>query len=239
MARLVKTPSVLAREQLAREQSASELMAQGIISFEMTPRQQQAYDDAVRYAAEVDARQREHFEQLPAQIAEENRMVLAQLQEGRLYLANAVGGSTVIHFAACSSIRHQVDRDEAHQTELARRDQIAGSWHSGPGSNDVSKWPNLLTREEVEDLRSYKACQRCNPDTKERRKVAARAQRPSKLSSVGIDRIGREYETVEGEYLGELREISITADRVALRFPVREYSGSPDDEVVLLSRRFG
>ena len=234
---IVKSPSVLAFEQQAREEAAMQLMAQGVISFEMTPRQRAAYDEAVRYAAEIDARERAHFEQLPERIVAENQRVLDDLNAGKLYLANETSDSAVVvHFASCAAVRHQVDRDVAHEFELAHAGELEGSWHSGSGYDYVAKWPNLMTLDEVEQLRAYRACQRCNPDTKERRKFAALNPKPSKLSSITIDRIGREYETVEGEPLGTLRSFTVSADGVTLHCSERDFAGGRDDLVVLRPR---
>lgn len=234
---LKKSDAVLRMEHLAREQSAMELMAQGVITFEMTPRQQAAYDDAVRFAATIDARERQHYRELPARIAAENRQVMADLNAGKLYLVNSVGTSSpVVHFASCATVRHQVDRDVAHEMEQEQEGEIHGSWHSGTGFDGVAKWPNLLTLDEVEALRSYRACLRCNPDTKERRKTAARNPQPSKLTSVNADRIGREYETVTGEYLGMLRSYTVTKTEITLSCSEREHRGSHDSLIVMLPR---
>ncbi|WP_167045137.1 hypothetical protein [Salinibacterium sp. ZJ454] len=52
-----------------------ELMAQDVIAFELSPRHQLAYDDAVRFAAEIDSRERAYYDQLPRQIAAESHQV--------------------------------------------------------------------------------------------------------------------------------------------------------------------
>jgi len=234
----MKSPEVLAKEQQAREQSAMELMAQGVITFELSPRQQLAYDDAVRFAAEVDARERAYYEQLPAQIAAENQRVMADLNSGKLYLANETGDSgRVIHFASCPSVRHQVDRDVSHEVEIEQAEEIVGSWHSGPGHDFVAKWPNLMTLEEVEQLPSYRACQRCNPDTKERRKLAARIPKPSKITSITPERIGREYETAAGEYLGVLESYTVSRDLIVLHCSERDYRGTRESLVTMLPKQ--
>jgi hypothetical protein len=234
---LIKSPEMLAMEQRAREQSAMELMAQGAISFEMSPRQQAAYDDAVRFAAEVDERERAHYDQLPVQIAAENQRVMADLNAGRLYLANATGGGgQMIHFASCAAVRHQVDRDVAHAFDLEETGELEGSWHSGLGYHYVAKWPELMTLDEVEQLRAYRACQRCNPDTKERRKLAAANPKPSKLMALTVDRIGREYETVSGEYLGKLQSYTVSEDLIVMRCSVAEHRGAHESLVVLRPR---
>jgi hypothetical protein len=82
--RVIKSPELIASQQLAREMSAIDLIAQGLISVPLSERQQRAYDDAVRFAAEVDERERAHYEQLPARVGAENERVLADLKAGRL-----------------------------------------------------------------------------------------------------------------------------------------------------------
>ncbi len=237
MGRLTKSPEILAWEQRAREQSAMELMAQGVIKIELSPRQQQAYDDAVRFAAEIDAQERAYYEELPERIAAENQRVVADLNAGKLYLANETGSSAkMIHFASCPSIRHQVDRDVSHEIEIEHAEVTEGSWHAGPGHDFVAKWPNLMTLDEVEELRAYRACQRCNPDTKERRKFAAQNPKPSKLTSVTADRIGREYETVAGEYLGALESYTVSRDTIVLHCSERDYRGTRESLIIMLPK---
>jgi hypothetical protein len=232
---IVKSPELLASQLRAREQSALELMAAGVIKIDLTPRQQAAYDDAVNFAAEVDAREREHYASLPSRVAAENAQVLRDLAAGKLYLANEVGGGRVVHFASCPSVRHQVDRDVAHELELVRDPaQVDGSWHSGSGYDTTAKWPNLMTLDEVEQLRVYRACRRCNPDTRERRKVALRQQALSKLTSVGPQRIGRMYETPDGTFLGRLISYTVSAEAVTLHCTEGDYAGGFDATVVLL-----
>lgn len=236
--RIIKSPELLASEQRARELSAIDLIAQGLISVPLSARQQAAYDDAVRYAAEVDERERAHYDQLPAQIAAENLRVVADLNEGRLYLANDIGdGGPMIHFASCSSVRHQIDRDVAHKFELDAADTVRGSWHSGPGTEVVAKWPNLITLDEVEQLDAYRACQRCNPDTKERRKRRARVPKQSKLSSVTPARIGRDYATASGALLGTLMSYTVTPDRIELHCTEQDYHGDYEAPVILLPHK--
>jgi len=235
---LIESPELAESQRAAREQSAIELIAQGLITVPLSARQQQAYDDAVRYAAEIDAREREYYEELPARIAADNRRITDALNAGRLYLANehSDGAAPTIHFASCFSVRHQVDRDVAHEFDRKRDGEPNGSWHAGPGVDYVAKWPNLMTLEEVEALRSYRACQSCNPDTKERRKTPAPSIKPSKLSSITIDRIGRHYETTSGEYLGALDSYTVSADLIVLHCTERDYRGVRDSLVVLLPK---
>ena len=227
MARLSKSEGVEAGMDQAREQSVMELIAKGAIKVELSPRQQLAYDDAVRFAAKIDADERSYYSRLPERIFAENRQVVEDLNAGKLYLANETSdGRHTIHFAACPSVRHQIDRDIAHAHELANGDQVVGSWHAGPGYDFVAKWPNLMTLQQVEQLRSYQAFRRCNPDTKQRRKYSSQTPKPSKITSVTPDRIGREYETVAGEYLGVLHSYTVTRDHIVLHCSERDYTGT-------------
>lgn len=235
---LIKSPELLERQRIAREQSAIELIAQGLITVPLSPRQQQAYDDAVVYAAEIDARERKYYEELPAQIAEDNRRITDALNAGRLYLANdhGTGAAPTIHFASCFTIRHQVDRDAAHELDERRNGESDGSWHARSGAEYVAKWPNLMTLAEVEELRAYRACQNCNPDTRERKKTVTPQVRPSKLSSITIDRIGRRYETITGDQLGTLESFTVSAELIQLTCSERNHQGLPDSPVLLLPR---
>lgn len=233
---LVKADSILDLAMPALDES---IVGQRLLgaAVDLSPRQQLAYDEAVRYAAEVDARERDYFERLPERIKTENHQVMADLAAGKLYLVNRVAGSTnVVHFANCTTIRHQIDRDVAHEFEIERGDVIEGSWHSGSGAGYVAKWPNLVTIDDVEALRAYRACQRCNPDTKERRKYAGVRNAPSKLTSVTRERIGREYETPEGEYLGVLDSYTVKADEVILHCSERDFAAPYDALVTMLPK---
>ena len=234
---IVKSPELVARQLQAQEQSALELMAAGVIKIDLTPRQQAAYDDAVRYATEIDARERAHYAALPARVAAENTQVLRDLAAGKLYLANEVGSGRVIHFATCASVQHQVDRDVAHELELERDpDEVEGSWHSGSGYDTTAKWPELMTLDEVEQLPAYRACQRCNPGTRERRKVPDRRPAPSKLTSVGPQRIGRKYESPDGTSLGRLVSYTVCAESITLHCTEGDYAGGFDATVILLPK---
>ena len=235
---LIKSPELLASERASREQSAIELIAQGLIGVPLSARQQKAYDDAVLYAAQIEEEERQHYEQLPTQIAAENERVMSDLNAGRLYLANehSGGAAPTIHFASCFSIRHQVDRDVAHELENLHDEGLEGSWHAGSSVGPVSKWPNLMTLREVEDLPAYRACRSCNPDTTERQKTATPKMKPSRLSSITVDRIGRRYETTSGEYLGVLESYTVGENLIELNCSDRNYQGSRDSLVVLLPK---
>lgn len=148
-------------------------------------RQQLAYDDAVEYAAELDAAESAHFAQLPGQIKKENDAIVRSLNEGRIFLANEIGEkSFIVHLASCRAVRHQIDRDLAHEAEFDREGKIEGSWH-GPGYDDVAKWPNLMTIEEIELMPAYRACKTCNPETAHRMKKRERPVKPTALRSIG------------------------------------------------------
>jgi hypothetical protein len=236
---VLKSPQLQESLRSARELSAIDLIAQGLISVPLSARQQQAYDDAVRYAAEIDAKERKYYDQLPERIAADNKRVTDELNAGRLYLANehSDNAAPTVHFASCFSVRHQVDRDIAHVYDREPEPgEPNGSWHAGPGVDYVAKWPNLMTLDEVERLSAYRACQLCNPDTKERKKTAVPKTKPSKLSSITIDRIGREYETTSGEYLGILESYTVSADIIVLHCAERDYRGVRDSLVVLLPK---
>lgn len=233
------SPQLEESQRAALEMSAIDLIAQGLITVPLSDRQQKAYDDAVRYAAEIDARERTYYDQLPARIVADNKRIAEELAAGRLYLANehSDNAAPTVHFASCFSVRHQVDRDIAHVYDREPEPgEPNGSWHAGPGVDYVAKWPNLMTLDEIEQLRSYRACQLCNPDTKERKKTAAPRVKPSKLSSITIDRIGREYETTSGEYLGILESYTVSADLIVLHCAERDYRGVRDSLVVLLPK---
>lgn len=211
---------------------------------DLSPRQRLAQREALGWAARIDSEEREHFRTLPRRIVDENARIVEQLNQGRVYVANPLSGSTmhVIHFATCPAIRHQIDRDIAHATEIAlHEDEVArgkpyGSWHAGTGHDPVAKWPQLMSQAEVESLRSYRRCGTCNPDTVHAEKRYTRPPTPSKITSVTHERIGREYETPGGEYLGELESILIERNHITLNCSERSYRGTAEALVVLLPK---
>jgi len=177
---------------------------------------------AVDYYAEQDRRQTEYRARVPRLILEEKALVDSELAAGNVYVANhGKDRAALIHRSTCHTIRHQVDRDVA--------------WE---GHEHGMKYgmPNLVTREEVEALPAYGACLVCNPDTNERTKKRAQVYRPTALRNMSLRHVGRYFETLEGDPLGDLVSYTMAAGTVTLHFAAGDIIGVHDDQVVMFPK---
>ncbi|WP_294179793.1 hypothetical protein [uncultured Schumannella sp.] len=161
---------------------------------------------------------------LPNLIAEEKAQIDAALAEGRTLVANKVDYTYVIHRSNCFAIRHQMDRDEAW---TRYDDDPRGVSHS-------YEMPNLLAPEEVEALEVYRACLTCNPDTTRRIKKREHSLRPTALRNIARRHLGRDFESIDGEPLGELIAYTVASDSVTLHFASGDRVDSEYPEVVML-----
>lgn len=209
----------------------------GVLRKSLSVREQLAYDDAVAYATKVDEAERAHYAALPDVVRREKQEIAAALDEGRIFVANPLGDSiTRIHYASCGTIRHQIDRDIAHELEYEREGKVDGSWHAGSGVDYVSKWPQLVTIEQVEALPAYVACLTCNPPTLQRKKKRVHALKPTMLRSIGRSHLGREFETPAGEYLGTLSSYTVSEALIVLHCSGRDYRGTEETQVIMRPR---
>lgn len=181
----------------------------------------------VAFMHSQDQRAAEFRANLPVLIAEQKAAIDAALAEGRTLVANKVDYTFVIHRSNCFAIRHQMDRDEA----WARYDD------DPRGLSYSYDMPNLLTPDEVEALETYRACQTCNPDTTRRIKKREHTLRATSVQNMARRHIGREFETIDGEPLGELVAFTVAAESVTLHFPDGDRVDSECPEVVMLPRQ--
>lgn len=180
----------------------------------------------VAYMFAEDRKNAEFRAKLPTRIAAEKAEIDAALAAGRTLVANKIDYTFVIHRSNCFSIRHQIDRDEA----WARYDD------DPRGRSYSYDMPNLLTPDEVEALEKYRACLTCNPDTTRRVKKPEHTLRPTSVQNMARRHIGREFETIDGEPLGELIAFTIAAESVTLHFADGDRIDSDCPEVVMLPR---
>lgn len=180
----------------------------------------------VAFMVSQDQRTAEFRANLPTLIAEQNAEIDAALAAGRTLVANKVDYTFVIHRSNCFAIRHQMDRDEA----WTRYDDHPR------GLSYSYDMPNLLTLAEVEALEKYRACLTCNPDTTRRIKKREHNMRPMSVENIARRHIGRDFETIDGEPLGELIAYTVSAEAVTLRFASGDRMDSECPEVVMLPR---
>jgi hypothetical protein len=178
----------------------------------------------VAYMLSKDQEAAEFRANLPNLIAEEKAQIDAALARGRTLVANKVDYTYVIHRANCFAIRHQMNRDEA----WPRYDD------DPRGISYSYDMPNLLTPEEVEALEVYRACLTCNPDTTRRIKKREHSLRPTALRNIARRHLGRDFESIDGEPLGELIAYTVAFDSVTLHFASGDRVDSEYPEVVML-----
>lgn len=180
----------------------------------------------VAFMVAEDRRVAEFRASLPRVIAAEKAEIDAALVAGRTLVANKVDNTFVIHRSNCFAIRHQVDRDDA----WTRYDD------DPRGESNSYDIPNLLTLAEVEALEGYRACLACNPDTTRRIKKREHKLRPTALRNIARRHIGRDFESIDGEPLGELIAFTVAADLVTLHFVSGDRVDSECPAVVMLPR---
>lgn len=181
-------------------------------------------EGAVDFYADQDRKAAEFRAQVPQIIRREKASIDAALASGRMYVANhGEFQRPLIHRATCHTIRHQVDRDEAWESWLNDGSRVGS--HYG--------MPNLVTRDDVEALPTYRACLVCNPDTNEREKRRTPAIRPTALRNFAPRHLGRTFESVDGQLLGELAAFTIASETVTLHFVGGDHIGNHDDEVIM------
>jgi hypothetical protein len=180
----------------------------------------------VAFMVSQDQRAAEFRANLSLLIEEQKKEIDAALAAGKNLVANKVDYTFVIHRSNCFAIRHQMDRDEAWTRY--DDDPRGASW-----SYDM---PNLLTLDEVEALDVYRACLTCNPDTTRRIKKREHSLRSTSVQNIARRHLGRNFETIDGEPLGELIAYTVSAESVTLRFASGDRMDSECPEVVMLPR---
>lgn len=174
-------------------------------------------------------------------IHDEKAEVREALAAGRVFLRNRAGdGPATIHDAECPTIEHRVNRDRAWSYvrafpgEIADASRVPGWAVTHPaGEGELPRaraaaMPELLTREEIAGLRSYRLCGVCVPDLPDRAAPAEPGAHVIQLRNLGPHHLGRRIRTADGEDLGELTGVTVT-----LHFSGGEHSGSPGDRVIL------
>ncbi|MBD8103982.1 hypothetical protein [Plantibacter sp. CFBP 8775] len=199
------------------------------MSFKTEYFQAQA-DGAVEYYADQEQAEAALRDAAPQTILKEKELIDSLLQSGRQFVANRGSGEYgpyVIHAPTCSSIRHQIDRDEAWAYWLA--DQS--------GRSEIGAMPNLLDRRDVEALPTYRACLVCNPDDIQREKKRTPSSRPTLLGSITRHHLGRSFVTIEEKLLGVLLSFTVAPDRVSLNFAAGDFAGGYDLPVIMLPKQ--
>jgi len=167
----------------------------------------------------LDARDAEFLKIVPTRIADETAVVRERLAAGATYVVN--GERNLVHHHDCPSLRHQMDRERAWREALphivgSNRYALAGPWHDQP------KMPNLVTREEVEQLRRYDVCSICSPDTDTRRK-RHHTERYTLVTASKLTRehLGREVLDEREQSYGTLDAFTITTHPDLIEVTIR------------------
>lgn len=110
------------------------------------------------------------------------------------------GGKRRVHKPNCYHVAHALDREKAWHFVLSHVQRADTDWDTG----FVYAMPQILGRDEVEQLPSYVACQACAPTLNSQQKIWKGPLKPMAETSLGLHHIGRELFTAEKEALGIL-----------------------------------
>lgn len=138
-------------------------------------------------------------EDITGRIAYEQKLVDGQLSGGESRYVITASGTRRVHLPECYHVRHVIHRDEAWKYVAATPEPVSFS-----DLGFVYAMPQILSRDEVEALSSYVACQVCAPTLNHQRKLWVLNTRPMKATSIGLHHIGREVHAEDGAPLGML-----------------------------------
>lgn len=117
-----------------------------------------------------------------------------------------LSSSGKVHLPLCPSMRQFVDRDAAWAPFFRDLEGVR-DWHGSPNAPTM---PRMLTRTEVEGLRTYQSCPVCAPtlDHTDKRR-GARGWKTLKAGSLKGNHFGKSFCLVDGTEIGALAKISI------------------------------
>lgn len=141
-------------------------------------------------------------QQLIATLQREKDLVEDWLDSGDCFIVSSAGK---VHLPQCQSMRQLVDRDAAWAPYLSHLERVR-DWH---GSDNAPSMPRMLTRAEVEGLKTYKTCPLCAPTldhTNKRRGV--RGWTCLKAGSLKTNHFGKKFSFADGAEIGALTRIS-------------------------------
>lgn len=181
---------------------------------------------------------RDFWLSVPQRIRDEKAVIEQALAQGKTLVANSTSSAPVIHRSTCAHIRHQLDRDYAWEAmwELQRLESRPLE-RAAITFGRVEKMPDLRTPEEVEQLRTYRSCGSCGPDTSRQRKRIDEVGSLTTMGNVVPARIGRRYTTIENKDLGLLNSYEVTSDGFRFTFDTGVVEGEAETPLILMPKR--
>lgn len=146
------------------------------------------------------------LERLPDTIRAEQAVIDAALTAGATHLVNETGDGRRVHTLTCPAVRDKLDRQVAWERD--------GVFDDRGNVIQMAKAPVLMTREQVEQLATYRRCRTCCPVTDHA--VKTRAERTVQVANLTDRHFGRRLVTLDGRDLGVLERVTVDrwADRV-------------------------
>ena len=150
--------------------------------------------------------------QLVATLRQEKARVDRWVDSGDCFVLSSAGK---VHLPQCPSMRQFMDRDAAWKPYLDDLERVR-DWH---GNDNAPDMPTLLTRTDVEGLKTYKTCPVCAPtlDHTDKR-PGLRGWTVLKCGSLKTKHFGKVFNFVGGEKIGVLKRISTVETMDGLEF---------------------
>lgn len=139
------------------------------------------------------------WDDIRVQIAREQAVVDEKLRSKEPVFVITASGSRRVHLPECFHVRHVLDRKQAWAHVLNGDGELTLNHLSL-----VYAQPHILSRNEVEQLNSYSACQACSPTLDHQQKQWKFNPKPMLAVNLGRKHIGRNVSTPEAEALGQL-----------------------------------
>jgi hypothetical protein len=176
------------------------------------------------------------WDDIRAQIAREQLVVDEKLRSSEPVFVITASGTRRVHLRECFHVRHVLDRQQAWAHVLNDDGE--------PTLNHLSlvyAQPHILTRNEVEQLNSYVACQACAPTLDHQQKQWTFHPKPMLALNLGPKHVGRNVTTPEGKALGQLishqRIVSAHGIRSITTTTTGSFEGDGDEKYVISPRQ--
>lgn len=160
------------------------------------------------------------LERLPGTIRAEQAVIDAALAAGATHLVNQTGDGRRVHTLTCPAVGYKLDRQVAWDRD--------GEFDGMGNAVATVTLPGLMTREQVEQLGTYRRCRTCCPVTDHA--VKTRAERSVQVANLTERHFGRRLATSEGRDLGVLERV--TVDRWVDRVKVTVHTDTGAYELV-------
>lgn len=165
------------------------------------------------------------LERLPGTIRAEQAVIDAALAAGATHLVNQTGDGRRIHTLTCPAVGYKLDRQAAWERD--------GEFDDMGNAVASVTLPRLMSRDEVEQLPTYRRCRTCCPATDHA--VKTRAERSVQVANLTDRHFGRRLVTSAGQDLGTLDRVTVDrwVDRVTVTVhtDTGAYEVAPDTAV--------